>query len=329
VYAQVRKQAGQDALLLYLGRYQRSQLLAERARKLPARLPTARERSVALIYATGPIRRGRSGRGPLSGGAMGSDTIASALRSAVADEQVRAIVLRVNSPGGSYIASDTIWREVVRARTAGKPVVVSMGDVAASGGYFISMAADAIVAQPGTVTGSIGVLSGKAVVSHLLDRIGVTTDAVTEGAHSAMFSSNRPFSEEEWALVNNWLDHIYADFTSKVAAGRGLSADRVHELARGRVWTGADARERGLVDEIGGLDRAAVIARSRAGLPMSAPLRTFPRARPLDRLRPPSSSESQASARLADGWGPLWRLAAEAGLAPYGPLILPGSWIFE
>lgn len=95
------------------------------------------------------------------------------------------------------------------------------------------------------------------------------------------------------------------------------------------MWTGADARERGLVDEIGGLDRAAVIARSRAGLPMSAPLRTFPRARPLDRLRPPSSSESQASARLADGWGPLWRLAAEAGLAPYGPLILPGSWIFE
>ncbi len=329
VYASVRKQAGQDAITQYVSRYQRSRVLAERARKLPARLPAARERSVALIYATGPIRRGRSGRGPLSGGGMGSDTIAGALRSAIADEQVRAIVLRVNSPGGSYVASDTIWREVVRARAEGKPVVVSMGDVAASGGYFISMAADAIVAQPGTVTGSIGVLSGKPVVSHLLGRIGVTTDSVAEGAHAAMFSTNRPFSEDEWALVNNWLDHIYADFTGKVAAGRGMSAERVHELARGRVWTGADARERGLVDEIGGLDRAAAIARSRAGLPMSAPLRGFPRAKPMDRLRPPSSSDSQSGAVLAESWGPVWRLAAQAGWPPYGPLILPGSWIFE
>jgi protease IV len=329
VYSSVRKRAGQDAITQYVSRYQHARVLAERARKLPARLPAPRERSVALIYATGPIRRGRSGRGPLSGGAMGSDTIAGALRSAIADDQVRAIVLRVNSPGGSYVASDTIWREVVRARAEGKPVVVSMGDVAASGGYFISMAADAIVAQPGTITGSIGVLSGKPVVSQLLSRIGVTTDSITEGAHSAMFSTNRPFSEEEWALVNNWLDHIYADFTGKVAAGRGLSADRVHELARGRVWTGADARERGLVDEIGGLDRAAAIARSRAGLPMSAPLRGFPRARPMDRLRPPSSSDNQSGALLAESWGPVWRLAAQAGLPPYGPLILPGSWIFE
>ena len=329
VYASVRKQAGQDAITQYVSRYQRSRVLAERARKLPARLPGSRERSVALIYATGPIRRGRSGRGPLSGGGMGSDTIAGALRSALADEQVRAIVLRVNSPGGSYVASDTIWREVVRARAEGKPVVVSMGDVAASGGYFISMAADAIVAQPGTVTGSIGVLSGKPVVSELLGRIGVTTDSVFEGAHAAMFSTNRPFSEDEWALVNNWLDHIYADFTGKVAAGRGLSAERVHELARGRVWTGADARERGLVDEIGGLDRAAAIARSRAGLPRSAPLRGFPRAKPIDRLRAPSSSDRQSGAVLAESWGPVWRLAAQAGWPPYGPLILPGSWIFE
>ena len=329
VYSSVRKQVGQDAIAQYVSRYQHAKVLAERARKLPARLPAPRERSVALIYATGPIRRGRSGRGPLSGGAMGSDTIAGALRSAIADDQVRAIVLRVNSPGGSYVASDTIWREVVRARTEGKPVVVSMGDVAASGGYFISMAADAIVAQPGTITGSIGVLSGKPVVSQLLSRIGVTTDSITEGAHSAMFSTNRPFSEEEWALVNNWLDHIYADFTGKVAAARGLSAERVHELARGRVWTGADARERGLVDEVGGLDRAAAIARSRAGLPMSAPLRGFPRAKPMDRLRAPSSSDSQSGAGLAESWGPVWRLAAQAGLPPYGPLILPGSWIFE
>src|SRR5216683_5508098 len=148
VYAAVRKEAGPDAVLQYAGRYQRTHAFAQRARKLP----NPRERFVALIYATGPIRRGRSGRGPLSGGSMGSDTLTAALRAATADDRARAILLRVNSPGGSAVASDSIWREVVRARAAGKPVVVSMGDVAASGGYFISMAADVIVAQPGTLT---------------------------------------------------------------------------------------------------------------------------------------------------------------------------------
>src|SRR6266536_3343329 len=192
VFADVKKQAGPDAVLQYVSRYQRSHALAERARKLQA----PRQESVALIYATGPIKRGRSTHGPLPGSGMGSDTNAAALRAAAGDDRARAIVLRVNSPGGSYVASDTIWREVVRAREAGKPVVVSMGDVAASGGYFISMAADAIVAQPGTVTGSIGVLSGKPVLADLLGRAGVTTDSVAEGAHSAMFTTSRPFSED-------------------------------------------------------------------------------------------------------------------------------------
>jgi protease IV len=331
VYARVRKLAGQDAILQHVGRYQRSRALAERARSLPSR---GQQRHVALVYATGPIRRGRSGRGPLSGGAMGSDTISAALRAAADAAGARAIVLRVNSPGGSYVASDTIWREVVRARNAGKPVVVSMGDVAASGGYFISMAADAIVAQPGTVTGSIGVLSGKPVLSQLLGRAGVTTDSVTEGAHSDMFKTTRPFSDEEWALVNDWLDHIYADFTGKVAEGRRMPPSRVHELARGRVWTGADALANGLVDELGGLDRAAAIARRRAGLPTAAPLRIYPRNTPLDRLRPASGDARPAAlvpgaSLLAETWGPLWRLATQAGLSPYGPLMLPGSWTFD
>ena len=328
VFASVRQQAGPDATLLYLGRYQRSRALAERARTLPA---TSRRPVVALIYATGPIRRGRSGHSPLSA-AMGSDTIAGAIRSAAADAHARAIVLRVNSPGGSYVASDTIWREVVRARAGGKPVVVSMGDVAASGGYFISMAADAIVAQPGTVTGSIGVLTGKPVLAELLGKAGITADSITKGEHAAMFSAMAPFSQDEWALVNGWLDHIYADFTGKVAAGRGLPAERVDELARGRVWTGADALERELVDELGGLEQAAAIARRRAGLPATAPLRIFPRVRPLDRLRPPASSDSRTAAAgglLAESWGPAWRLAARAGWPPCGPLTLPGSWTFE
>jgi protease-4 len=333
VYAAARKHAGPDAVLQYLGRYQRGKVLAERARKA-ARNPVGRrhEPVVALIFATGPIRRGRSGRSPLGGGSMGSDTIAHAIRAAARDDLVRAILLRVNSPGGSYVASDTIWREVVRARAGGTPVVVSMGDVAASGGYFISMAADVIVAEPGTVTGSIGVLTGKPVLGAALSRVGVTSDLVTQGAHAAMFSPQHPFSSDEWALVNDWLDHIYADFTGKVADGRGMTQPQVHELARGRVWTGADALERGLVDELGGIERAATIARKRAGLPGSAELRVYPRPRPLDRLRPASSSQSAAAAAaslLADTWGPVAQLAARAGLGQQGPLLLPGSWTFE
>jgi protease IV len=331
VYAAVRKQAGPDAILQYLSRYQRGKVMAERARKITT-LPARHEPVVGLIYATGAIRRGRSGRSPLGGGSMGSDTIAAAIRTAARDEQVRAILLRVNSPGGSYVASDTIWREVVRARAGGTPVVVSMGDVAASGGYYISMAADVIVAQPGTVTGSIGVLTGKPVLGGALGRAGVSSDLVSQGAHSAMFSQLRPFSEDEWTLVNDWLDHIYADFTGKVAEGRGMTQSQVHELARGRVWTGADALGHGLVDELGGLEDAAAIARRRAGLPATAQLRVYPRVRPADRLRPAASSESRgavAASLLADTWGPAWRLAARAGLHPYGPLMLPGSWTFE
>ncbi len=331
VYAAARKAAGPDAAVAYLGRYQHGKALAERARKKVTTLPGSSEAGVALVYATGAIRLGRSGRG-LTGGSMGSDTIAAAIRAAAKDQHTRAIVLRVNSPGGSYVASDTIWREVVRARAGGKPVVASMGDVAASGGYYISMAADEIVAQPGTITGSIGVLSGKPVLGEALGRAGVSSDLISHGAHAAMFSQLRPFTESEWTLVSDWLDHIYADFTGKVADGRGMTPEQVHEVARGRVWTGADALARGLVDELGGLDRAADIARRLAGLPAAAPLRVFPRVRPIDRLRPPGSSESRgaaAASMFADTWGPVWQLAAKAGLSPFGPLMLAGDWTFE
>jgi len=332
VYTEARKLAGPDAAVVYLGRYHRAKVLAERARTTITSLPGSYEPGVALIYATGPIRRGRSGRGLVSGGAMGSDTIAGAIRAAVRDEHVRAILLRVNSPGGSYVASDTIWREVVRARAAGTPVVVSMGDVAASGGYYISMAADEIIAQPATITGSIGVLTGKPVLGQTLGRAGITSDRITHGAHAAMFSQLQPFSAEEWALINDWLDHIYADFTGKVASGRGMTAEQVHDVARGRVWTGADALAHGLVDELGGMEHAAAIARRRAGLPPTAPLRVFPRVHPLDRLRPPVSSESRGAAAaslLGDTWGPAGQLAARLGLSPHGPLMLPGTWVFE
>jgi protease IV len=332
VYEQVQKAAGADATLLYLQRYQRSHALTELPRRL-SRNP--RERFVAMIYAHGVIRSGRSGRGPIGGGGMGSDTVAGALRAAAADERARAVVLRVNSPGGSYTASDVIWREVVRVRAAGKPVIVSMGDVAASGGYFIAAPADVIVAQPGTITGSIGVILGKPVLRDMFGRSGVNVETVTEGENATIFSSSRPFSDSDWERINVWLDAVYEDFTGKVASGRRMSPEQVHELARGRVWTGADAIANGLADEAGGLHDAIEIARRRAGLPANAPVRVYPRLGPLDQLRPAGSSEARpaaaavaglAAALFADGWGPAWQFAARAGLPPYGPLMLPGIW---
>jgi len=328
VYADVRKEAGPDATLQYVARYQRGHVLAQRARRLPSR----RQDFVAVVYASGPIRQGRSTRSPVGGTAMGSDTVAAALRSALSDERVRAVLLRVNSPGGSATASDTIWREVVRLRAAGKPVVVSMSDVAASGGYFISAPADVIVAQPGTITGSIGVIMGKPVLAGALERVGITTDSVAVGSGATMLAPTHPFTEDEWNRINVWLDAIYQDFVAKVASGRRMPVERVHEVARGRVWTGADAAQNGLVDELGGMQAAAEIARRRAGLPAAAPLRVYPRLTPLDQLRPPPSSESRPAAAaafdlgFADAWGPAWRLAARAGLPPYGPLMLPGTW---
>jgi protease-4 len=337
VYEQLHKEAGPDAMLLYLQRYQRTHALAELPRRVQSMQKAKNERFVAMIYAHGAIRHGRSGRGPgPGGGGMGSDTVSAALRAAAADERARAVVLRVNSPGGSATASDVIWREVVRLRAAGKPVVVSMGDVAASGGYFISAPADVIVAQPGTITGSIGVILGKPVLREIFGRAGVGTDTVTVGDNATMFSLSRPFTDAEWDRINGWLDAVYEDFTEKVASGRRLSRDRVHELARGRVWSGADAVANGLADETGGMRDAIAIARRRAGLPDDAPVRVYPRLGPLDQLRPAESSEVRPAAAagatfgirelFTDGWGPAWQFAAAAGLPPYGPLTLPGVW---
>src|SRR5579863_5954780 len=306
VYEQVRKETVADATLLYLQRYQRIHSLGDLPRRLRSGVqeltPGQPERFVAMVYAHGAIRHGRSGRGG-PGGGMGSDTVAAALRAAAADEGARAVVLRVNSPGGSATASDVIWREVVRVRAAGKPVIVSMGDVAASGGYFISAPADVIVAQPATITGSIGVIMGKPVLQDLFERVGVTTDSAADAANATMFSSARPFTEADWARINEWLDFIYADFTEKVASGRRMEIGRVHELARGRVWTGADAVANGLADQTGGMREAIAIARQRAGLSDDAPVRSYPRLGPLDQFRPAESSEARpaAAARLGAG----------------------------
>jgi protease-4 len=201
-----------------------------------------------------------------------------------------------------------------------------MGDVAGSGGYFVAMGADAIVAQPGTLTGSIGVLSGKVVTTELLERIGVGTGAIAAGRNARMFSARTGFDDDQWRRLDEWLDRVYADFVTKVAQARGMTYEQVHEVARGRVWTGADAYERGLVDVLGGLRTAAGLARTKAGLPADAPLRRWPATSPLDRISPPRSSEDRGAAQVLDwwsGWGPLAGAAAALGLAPDGPLTMP------
>jgi protease IV len=326
VYAFVRERAGADAVLLSLARYRRS-----KPAELPSRMLPHRQDVVALVHVTGPIHLGRSRQPPFGNGSAGSDTVIAALRSATDAPDVSAIVLRVASPGGSYVASDAVWRQVALSRRAGKPVVVSMGDVAASGGYFVAMGADAIVAQPATITGSIGVVGGKQVVDGLAGRLGIAHEGISPGRHGLMFSPLREFSDDEWQRLNVWLDRVYDDFVAKVADGRGLPADRIDEIARGRVWTGADALDRGLVDDLGGLDAATAKARELANLPPSADadLRVYPRTSIASRLHRPRSSEDPAAAAAQtglDAWSSFADLATRLGLPAHGPLTLPGDW---
>jgi len=227
---------------------------------------------IAVISGVGNIHRGASDQPFGDDQGIGAATMAKALRQAAADPKVRAIVLRIDSPGGSYVAADTVWHEVGNARAAGKPVVASMGNVAASGGYFIAMAADRIVAEPGTLTGSIGVFAGKMVLKDFWSKLGIGWDEMHRGDNATMWSFNQPFSPEAWARVNAMLDAIYVDFTSKAALGRKLPPEAMDAVARGRVWSGADAKARGLVDTLGGFDAALAEARVLAGLAAGEPV---------------------------------------------------------
>lgn len=324
VYASVRRMVGGDVQLLFADKWAPATSVVTRVTK---QLTNRNAPGVALVEGFGAIVTGRSRRTALQGPAMGSDTVAAAIRAAVRDEKVKAILFRVDSPGGSAVASDTIWREVLCAREAGKPVVVSMGAVAGSGGYYVSCSADTIVAEPGTLTGSIGVLGGKFVTAALTERFGLNHDAVEQGAHSRMYSTKRGFDEGELERINAWLDRVYVDFTGKVARGRGMSQEQVHEVAKGRVWTGADAQPLGLVDELGGLRTALRIARSRAGLPDDAPLRPAVSVPTLAKLKAPRSTEDPRAAASVgvwtDGWGSFAGLAAQLGLPAGGPLTMP------
>jgi protease-4 len=221
---------------------------------------------IAVIYATGVIASGESNSDSPSGQVVGADTMVEYLRKARGDSSIKAIVLRVDSPGGSAIASDVIWREVSLTRNT-KPVIASMSDVAASGGYYIAMPANAIVAEPATLTGSIGVVMLKFVIDGTLKKLGMNMEGVKNGRYADLYSPVRAFSAEERAKVQEQMQATYDTFVEKAASGRNTTPERIDAIAQGRVWTGAQAKAIGLVDELGGLERALAVAKQRAKLP--------------------------------------------------------------
>ncbi len=294
--------------------------------------------TIALIYGVGAVHRGKSGYSPFDGETgMGSETLCAAFRAARRDPKVKAILFRIDSPGGSYVASDTIWRETVLAGREGKPVIVSMGDVAASGGYFVAMSADKIVAQPGALTGSIGVFAGKAVTSDFWDKLGVTFDEVHTSENAGIWSSTQDYTPEQWTRLEGWLDRVYDDFTTKVSQGRHLPRDKVLEIAQGRVWTGEDAKRLGLVDELGGFPEALRLARQAAGIPEGEKvcLKLFPKKKTLfenvQQMLSGKNDEDDDGASMSlgaffasvrDGVKPLVGMARRAGLISREPEVL-------
>ncbi len=269
-----------------------------------------RRARIGVVYATGPVIAGAP---PSAGEFISGETTAAQLERASRDPEVAAIVLRVNSPGGSAVGSDLVWRAVREAQTRGKPVVVSMGDVAASGGYYVAAAADAIVAEPSSLTGSIGVVYAKFDLSQLLGNIGVGVEFVKSDSASDALSIARSMTDAELRQLNEVIGSLYANFTSKVAQGRKLNAEATEEAARGRVWTGASAKARSLVDEMGGMARAIQIAREKAGIERDAP----------HELVSYSAPRFSAALRLAlsgDGQGMWVETAARA-------FAMPAAWM--
>ncbi|MBC7909231.1 MAG: signal peptide peptidase SppA [Pyrinomonadaceae bacterium] len=222
---------------------------------------------IAVIYASGAIGSGRSSDGPYGDQSTGSDTVVKALNDATADTSIKAIVIRVDSPGGSSYASDIIWHAVEAAKQK-KPVVISMGDVAASGGYYIACNANKIIAEPSTITGSIGIFAGKPVMKGFYDWLGISSEYVLKGKMAGMFRETEKFTPEERAKFEEMIKSTYyEDFVPKVAKGRGRDPEYIDSIAQGRVWMGDQAKEKGLVDEFGGLDKAIEVAKGLANIP--------------------------------------------------------------
>jgi protease-4 len=284
---------------------------------------------IALIYATGIITSGQSGLDPMNGPVLGSETINRYIRQVRDDDSVKAIVVRVDSPGGSAVASDAIWRElsITRDQKPSRPLVVSMSDLAASGGYYIAMAAPYIVAQPGTLTGSIGVITGKFVTGGTWSKLGANLEAVSIGRNAEMTSPIRPFNESERAKVQEGIEAFYDGFVEKAAKSRHMAPQKLESLARGRVWTGRQAKAVGLVDALGGLETALAVAKQRAKLAPDAEVQVVvypPRRTFYDVLTEGLTSESRASVLLAAALSADERRAAGFLTAPMR-LFLPGE----
>ncbi len=226
------------------------------------------KQKIAVVYAVGEITEGKSHNGLFSGSSLGSTTMIETLKKAFDDAKVVAVVLRIDSPGGSATASDLIWRETVRHPQAGarKPLVASMGNVAGSGGYYIAMGAKKIFAEPGTITGSIGVGGGKLVTGGLYEKLGMNTEILSRGKNSGALSSTQPFTPDERRVWTKLLEETYHEFVSKAAEGRKMDYDRLEALAQGRVYTGRQAKKLGLIDEVGTLADAVAEAKKLAGL---------------------------------------------------------------
>jgi protease-4 len=223
---------------------------------------------VAVVFGIGGITTGKSGWSAL-GTTMGADTLTQAIDAAAKDETIQAIILRVDSPGGSALASDLIWHAVAQAKQA-KPVIVSMSGAAASGGYYISASATKIVAQPATLTGSIGIVFSHANIQGLLTKLGISSETLHRGQYARLFSNSQSWTPEERQQVQRVTKALYQTFTRKVAAGRRLDIETVDRIGRGRVWTGEQAKELGLVDQLGGMDTALQLAKEAAGIAAEA-----------------------------------------------------------
>jgi protease-4 len=255
-------------------------------------------KKLALVYATGIIMSGESMSGILGDQVLGSDTLVKAIRQAAEDKTVAAIVLRVDSPGGSALASDQIWRAIQQCE---KPIVASMGDIAASGGYYISMGCDKIYAESGTITGSIGVVGGKLVLKGLFDKVGLTTDVISRGKNSGILSGTSTFTDSERDVWKRMMEEVYRQFLTKAATGRKLELAQIEPLAGGRLWTGKQAKQVGLVDEVGTLRDAIAEAKKLAGLSPDEKLELLKLPKPksiLDQLL-----EGEIGARMSAGAG--------------------------
>ena len=224
---------------------------------------------IAILYAVGTIASGKSSYDPVNGGVVGSDTLVEQIRQMRDDSTIKAVVLRIDSPGGSSVASDVIWRElmITRDQKRDRPLIVSMSDLAASGGYYIATPGQVIVAEPGTLTGSIGVFAGKIVYGGTAAKIGVTEQTVKSGPNADLDSPFSPFTPDQRTKLQDVIQGFYDNFVEKVAQSRHATPQRIDQLGQGRVWTGAQAKDRGLVDALGGLDAAVAIAKQRANIP--------------------------------------------------------------